>query len=241
MVFASDYFNVFLPYINMVKPTDLVIAPTPTPIASPTVTSTPIPILPCGDISGNIFSDIRLGNLCTYKVIGDIQVASQASLYIDPGVTIIFTGPYTILIKGRIVVEGIETNRIKFNSENETNLYGQIWVYPNFDYNLSNSIFYYADFTGISGIINWYGSMEIDHCKFKDGGAIDISSPLNNSVTNTTIENSTAYGISVSGGYVTIQSNTIRNNANLGIYVNSQTNLHVNENNIYGNIVTAQA
>jgi hypothetical protein len=69
------------------------------------------------NVSGTIFSDTtwRLSN-SPYNVVGNVGVATGATLTIEPGVTIQFTGAYQILIKGNLIANGTSSAPIIFTS-----------------------------------------------------------------------------------------------------------------------------
>ena len=70
-------------------------------------------------VSG-VFTSDQLWELSgsPYIVTGDIGIASNAVLTIEPGVIIDYDGPYTLLLKGgHIVANGTETEKITFQSQ----------------------------------------------------------------------------------------------------------------------------
>ena len=67
------------------------------------------------DISGNVFEDLTLYNICTpYTIIGDLIIANGATLTIEPGVEIEFEGPHNIEVidGGKLIAKGTEQDSI---------------------------------------------------------------------------------------------------------------------------------
>ena len=54
-----------------------------------------------------------------YYVLCDVQVPSGVILTIEPGVEIIYTDNYEILVKGELVANGLDTDYIVFRSDEQ--------------------------------------------------------------------------------------------------------------------------
>ena len=72
------------------------------------------------NIQGEITFDTTWAEtLSPYILIGDVQVPSGVILTIEPGVEIIYTDNYEILVKGELVANGLDTDYIVFRSDEQ--------------------------------------------------------------------------------------------------------------------------
>ena len=57
-----------------------------------------------------------------YQILGNIMVANNTTLTIDPGVTVNFQGSYKFYVQGRVIATGTQTDSIVFTSADK--IYG---------------------------------------------------------------------------------------------------------------------
>ena len=81
------------------------------------------------DISGNVFEDLTLYNLCTpYNVTGDLLVGNGATLTIEPGVKLNFEGPHSIKVDGGYLKAiGTEKDSITITGISWRGIDVQVW------------------------------------------------------------------------------------------------------------------
>ena len=63
-----------------------------------------------------------------YYIMNDIQLDENDSLTIEPGVLVLFQGPYRLLVNGQLLAKGTKTDSIKFTASNENEGWGGIGI-----------------------------------------------------------------------------------------------------------------
>src|SRR3972149_4769189 len=70
------------------------------------------------DVSGPIAGDsVWAAGDSPVRVVGDVEVAQGASLTIEAGVNVVFTGPYSLTVRGTLAGVGSRPARITFTAE----------------------------------------------------------------------------------------------------------------------------
>lgn len=184
------------------------------------------------EVSGNITSDTTWTvEGSPYIVVGTVEVASIATLTIEPGVTVRFNDGLSLNIGGELIAKGSVTDSILFTSNSAAPNPGN-WGSIKF---VDSSIDAILDSLG-----NYIGGCVIEYCRIENGGGIhcDYASPFigHNTVTGNftsgdggiycwesspTIANNTISGNSAPGGggiccdksSPTITNNTISGNS----------------------------
>ena len=142
-------------------------------------------ILLSTEVSGVIEGQWTLEN-SPYEVTGDITISPYTSLTIDPGVEVIFMGPYEMEVNGEIHADGTEELPIIFSGYN-----GDLWLGLDLHYSTSLSSFSWCNFSDTGqNFLSFYYSYDttIDHCTFDSYSNVAIHSEDNYSVL--TISNS---------------------------------------------------
>lgn len=140
-----------------------------------------------GDVSG-------VWNVDTVKVIGNINIREVESLYINPGVKVIFQGDFLFNIKGRLLAVGLPEQNIYFTKADTTGFHndtipGGGWLgirYDALNAAVDSSIFSYCWFEygkavsedsllnhGGAICIRDFSEVEISHCIFTQNKAMD--------------------------------------------------------------------
>ncbi len=140
-----------------------------------------------GDVSG-------VWNVDTVKVIGNINIREVESLYIQPGVKVIFQGDFLFNIKGRLLAVGLPEQYIYFTKADTTGFHndtipGGGWLglrYDALNPAVDSSIFSYCWFEygkavhedsllkyGGAICIRDFSKVEISHCHFTHNKAMD--------------------------------------------------------------------
>lgn len=69
--------------------------------------------------SGDVYGTWTILN-SPYQVLGDITIPNDSTLIIEPGVSVIFEGHYTLNVQGRLLAVGAEGNEITFTINDTT-------------------------------------------------------------------------------------------------------------------------
>lgn len=168
-----------------------------------------------------------------YHVTGDLTVASGSTLWIEPGIYVIFDGPYVLTVEGRLVAgkkKGIRLRwsdqpAVKFTTDFEKNPagWGGIRFVKAGDENeLVNSTIEHVRASGDGGGIRCdHSGVALTNCTLSDcattgagGGMAVIGGEL--ALTNGTIENCRAEGqgggVYGSSAEIALTNCTVRNN-----------------------------
>jgi hypothetical protein len=216
---------------------------TATATHTPTVIPTPEAVVPCGDVSGVYFQDTRWGNGCTYYVKERVEAGPGATLYIDPGVTVVFRGSSELAIRGRLIAEGTPTERIVFRCEGETTICGSVNVHKADDEPHVLSVISYAHIERTSGVQNYLTSLRVTNSTFFGNSTALITSLLYNATSEYThnlfYQNDTGIQVSwVNDDKVSlnrIEYNTIIKNKHYGVRLMGGSAVALRYNNIYEN------
>lgn len=162
-----------------------------------------------------------------YNITGHIQIDSNSTLLIEPGVIINFQGQYKIKVQGRLLAMGKNNDLIVFTAANTTTGWKGIRFEEVQSTNDSSKIiFCKIEYVNIFSLpsTEWMGSIYIDRfSKFKisnciisnnrvrDGGGIYIENVTGGIITNNKIINCTASSVSGfagSGGGIYAENNS---------------------------------
>jgi predicted outer membrane repeat protein len=170
----------------------------------------------CGNTKGTL---TQSGS--PYIVTCDVMVLSIDSLFIEPGVEVIFMDNYKLEVHGRLVAEGTETDSIHFRPFDCSIGWHGIRFFNTETNGKEESIIKYCD---ISGGLAFEGSQGDEW-----GGGILCYNSSDVEISNTTIRNNRAFGTGLGGGIycygsdITIDSVNLLNNyagyAGGGIYL----------------------
>lgn len=185
-------------------------------------------IIPAGNVSGTWTS---AGS--PYLIQGSIMIPDNATLTIEPGVTVNFQGSYKLYAQGRLLAIGTAADTITFTAENTTS--GWLGIqFDNTPTTNDTSKFFYcklqysksSDGGGAFYLVNFNKAI-ISNCRISDctsnayagGGGIHCggSSPV--IINNTICDNTTSYnggGICCENSSPAITNNTIYNNSASG-------------------------
>jgi hypothetical protein len=153
----------------------------------------------CSYLSGAIIHDTILSNPCIY-ITGDVTIAENVTLVVEPGCHIKFDGPYKMTVQGKIRAFGTSEHKIYFTGKMPWDVGGLIYwagiylvgtkVVPIDSSSFEHCIFEYASPNGALHIEQVY--THISNCIFRFntnsggyGGAIEANSnslTLSNSV-----------------------------------------------------------
>ena len=148
---------------------------------------------------------------------GSVTISSGVTVDVEPGVQIRVS---SLIVQGTLDVAGTALSPVVFTSSSDSGA-GQ-WTGLTFDSGSSSSVLDYAE-------VRYAGSGNV--------GAITVKSGVSPTITNSTIRNSSAYGIQVTaGGGPEVASNSIHNNGWGGILY-SATTRQSGAINIHGNVV----
>lgn len=165
---------------------------------------------------------------------GGVRVAPNATLTIDPGVTVNFGTYGSMSVSGTLTAVGAPDNPITFTTPNSQT----IGIFPTF---LPPPFFQYVNFNNV--YISASSSTEIDNCNFsfvtpQTAITVTAGSPTisNNKIVFTGQDpNHNAYGVNVNFGTPTITNNEFDGNGQLtGINAQSSTPFTVS-NNLFSN------
>jgi uncharacterized protein (TIGR02145 family) len=144
-----------------------------------------------------------------YLIQGDIYIIGGDTLFIEPGVEIIFENNYIFDVSGCLIAQGAQNDSIRF-TEADTAGYST-GTDPGWSFNFN---------TDYNNFLNKY--ILLDHCIIEYGNGISAFemaySDLN--ISNSLIQNCKSYGLSVFGyTVVNLTNNKFLNNKGGGIYV----------------------
>jgi parallel beta-helix repeat protein len=170
-----------------------------------------------------------------YNVVDHITINDGATLTIEPGVLVRFTGTYRILVDGNITAIGAPGNRINITSNTNPpsrQQWNTIEVNP-----IGHVEFKYCDVSGATTAL----ALESDYnnvteCNFYNNyWSIDLNSAWYNNISNNKISNS-MYGIyAYSSRYNDFVNNSVTNSTWYGIRLWSSNYNNLNANYIYNN------
>jgi len=131
------------------------------------------------EVSGNV-SGVWTASNSPYNVVGEITVASEDTLIVEPGVDVIFQGHYKLIVNGWILAEGTEEDSIQFTAANTgEGWHGIRFINAQDSSHLSYCIVEYGRANGIQGTIESWG-----------GGILcDLSNPV---ISHSTFRNNWA-------------------------------------------------
>lgn len=184
------------------------------------------------EVSGLISQDTTWDKAGSpYLVKGNLAIDSNATLFINEGVEVIFTGKYYIQANGTIEARGTANNYIKFNSVNNEKLGSIILKSSNniFDFcRISNNEkdgIYIASGANNNKILNTIiENSNTDFGEYTTQSGIRLESSSNNEITNCTINNC-AYGVYFSwANYNLVTNCEISNNKYTGIFLRGKNN-----------------
>jgi predicted outer membrane repeat protein len=199
--------------------------------------------VPPGEVSGTWFAT---GS--PYRITGDINIPNDSSLIIEPGVTVEFQGHYGLLVNGRLLAIGTETDSILFTindttgwSDSDTTLGGWNHIH-----------IFEPPATNDSTILEYcriqYGKAIGPNWPFNHGGAISVVGFNKVRISHCLIshnmsggkEGPSGGGIGVTYCDIQLSGNTISFNhseSGGGIHL-SQSNAILSHNKILGNSAT---
>lgn len=189
------------------------------------------------NISGYVEGNWTKNN--TYKIIGDVTIDFNKVLNIEEGTEIKFEGKYSLIVNGKLNVDGNVNNYVKFSSSkvpparddwNQIVINGEaVMNYSVVEYGKENSDW--------NGMIRVLGKANISNSIIREtnGTAISITSSSSNAIINNEIYNSD-WAIIVDGaGASNISRNRINNTRLGGILVRSNALNTELTNNTVGN------
>jgi len=166
-----------------------------------------------------------------YIVVGTVEVASIATLTIEPRVTVKFDSGLSLMVGGELIARGTETDSILFTSNNATREPGD-WGSIQF---VDTSVDAVLDTLG-----NYVSGCIIEYCRIEYGGSIECNyaSPF---IGDNIITGNSGSGIHCDHSSPTISNNTITGNSTSGngggiyCYYSSPTitNNTISENSAY--------
>ena len=177
-------------------------------------------------ISATAYNGTWLDHNVPYVIGGNITVADQDTLYIDPGCELRFNGNYTFDVQGALVAAGTAGNHIIFTSNLEPQAPGD-WQYIYFNSADAGCLLEYCDISyggSTDGNIRFYYSysnVTVSNCVIEESGTTGFS-VINNSsptITGCVIQDNTTHGIHCSNGtaYPYISDCSILNNGSYAI------------------------
>jgi len=148
-----------------------------------------------------------------FVVSKNITVRQNVRLTIEPGVEVMFGGPFSIFVEGSLYAVGTQNDDITFTSNKDQ---------PQ---------------TGDWGTIKFNGTAQatLAYCVIKyatNGTTIENG---NVEIRNSKISTCSKYGVSILGGTVRIQNNEISDNLKSGIYVKGASQVTIQDNTIKAN------
>lgn len=213
-------------------------------------------------LSGNISGTWAQGN--TIIIDGDVQILSGDELIIEPGVQVLFTGPYTFTVQGKLEAAGTPDNLIIFTRADSTD--ESKWKGIRFDNADDTSLLEYCrvehihregmPYTAVRGGAVWidncsptvrYCTLSNNYCRNENrngtGAGICLNSDSNSVVEFNTIEHNisdSGAGVYIGNGCdAIIRYNKILNNSSYssgaGLYLAAWGNATIYNNLIKDN------
>ncbi|MEE9151255.1 MAG: right-handed parallel beta-helix repeat-containing protein [Thermoplasmata archaeon] len=187
-------------------------------------------------VSGSITIDTSWNSIDSpFIVIGDLTVESGATLTIEPGVVVKFDGLNSIIVDGKLIVNGNFQNKIKFTSNQSSPAKGDWYtIRLRTKDNLINhaEIEYatYGIFMTFFSANNTISNVTTKFCKV-DG--IYITNSDHNQISYSTASFNDRYGITIYQSNGTkINNCIIQNNKYFGINLNASTYSEIQNSNI---------
>ena len=150
-------------------------------------------------VGGAITSDTTWSS-DTVFVHCDVDIADGATLTIDPGVVVLFMGPFHIDVKGRLLAKGSPGDSIRFTRE--SNYWSGIQL---------NSINPANDSTILDYVVIKYSGNQNSGAGFSISQTAKVS--LSNSLRQHCAASSTGGAVSISSSQIKMHSNTFRSNS----------------------------
>lgn len=185
------------------------------------------------EVSGNITSNATWNMAQSpYIVVGSIGIISGVTLTIEPGVTVEFAGPYTMLVKGSVIANGTSLNKIRFKSRVPGTSSGAT-VLKFVETNLSNSQLNYVS------VEDAYEALRIgDESEFLQ------TNPKNSGTLTVSFMDVTRAGITTDGYQTTaklvLTNATIVNSTVLGTYPRSEP-IEIKFSTVTNSLVTSDS
>lgn len=171
-----------------------------------------------------------------YQVKGMIQIPSDSTLILEPGVVIDFQGPYKLNVKGRILSIGLPNDSIYFTTTNvlQDSMPGVSGHWTGIEFlsltaTNDTSFFVYCNVYGAGGddisntqalSITQWSKVKVYNCFFdRNNNAAIYTYGCSPEIKRNTITRSGKFAISASDGLPRIESNYIVNNKGAGIYL----------------------
>lgn len=167
-------------------------------------------VLTCFAFSGIAFADTEVSGIISqdtvwsktyspYIVKGNILVDTGATLTVTEGVYVLFDGNYEFQVRGKLLVEGTESDNIIFDAYNNTN-----WASINII--SSSNLIRYSKINNANGIIISSNNNTITYCTFSgQNNLLSVVNGANNIISNSTFNS--GRGVDVYSG----SNNIIRN------------------------------
>lgn len=167
-----------------------------------------------------------------YLVFNDITVSSGQSLVIDPGVAVIFQGPYSIVVYGTFRAAGTSSSPITFDVQDTTGLHIHCYTCHTGGWNG-------IKYMGFSG--SFTDSSILSYCNFQHLKNSTITPMRGLRITHCTFTNNTGSALNLIGGtglcevdHCSFHDNIARNNSI--VTVNSGPNIwHFHHNDLHSN------
>lgn len=192
--------------------------------------------IPAGNVSGVWNPD---GN--PYYILGDIAINEVDSLYINPGVEIVFTDNYWFNIFGYLIAIGTASDSIIFTvadtsgfSTNSHLGWSGVWI----PYSTAHLKYCIVEYSKASGISNYGCEIIIENCtsRFNSGDGLVISDGTNGIINEVNFSDNLADGLSISWcGDVEINNYEINNNGGYGLTIDDTYYLFESSNGIIKN------
>jgi parallel beta-helix repeat protein len=184
-------------------------------------------------VSGNFMIAQRLTGDTTWTasqspiiLLGRILVPAGVTLTVQAGTEVQLSGLYYILVYGKLLAEGTESQRIRFTSDKSSPArgdWGGIYFYPESD---PASILHYCtiEYADTYGVYCSAASPTISNCLIQqcNDRGVNLIDGSQAKVLGNTIQNNRYYGIVVaSGSTALVQNNVTRGNGYEGIHINT--------------------
>jgi len=158
----------------------------------------------CGNTKGTL---TQSGS--PYIITCDVMILSTDSLFIEPGVEVIFMGNYKLEVHGQLFAEGTETDSIHFRPfDNSTGWHG-IRFFDTETNTRPPSLLKYCDISGGLAFDDFSGGID------EWGGAILCYNSSDVEISNSTIHDNRAFGTGLGGGIYCYGSDIIIDSANI--------------------------